>query len=69
MFKHVTFMFLKVIKSAEEHIELVHKERAHFHECLKHIKFSSDWCFGLFKWHFQRSRVGCLDDNYCESGK
>ena len=34
MFKLVTFMFLKVIKSAEEHIELVRKERTHYHECL-----------------------------------
>ena len=34
MFKHDTFMFLKAIKSAEEHIELVQKERAHYHECL-----------------------------------
>ena len=25
-------------------------------------KFSSDWCFGLLKQHFNRSKVGCLDD-------
>jgi len=23
---------------------------------------SPDWCFGLFKRHFKRSKVGCLDD-------
>ena len=27
-----------------------------------YTKFSPDWCFGLFKRHFQRSKVGCLDD-------
>ena len=27
-----------------------------------HTKFSPDWCFGLFKQHFRRSKVGCLDD-------
>ena len=27
-----------------------------------HTKFSPDWYFGLFKRHFQRSKVGCLDD-------
>ena len=27
-----------------------------------HTKFSPDWCFGLFKRHFRRCRVGCLDD-------
>lgn len=27
-----------------------------------HTKFSPDWCFGLFKRHFKRSKVGCLDD-------
>ena len=27
-----------------------------------HTKFSPDWCFGLLKRHFRRSKVGCLDD-------
>ena len=27
-----------------------------------HTKFSPDWCFGLLKRHFKRSKVGCLDD-------
>ena len=27
-----------------------------------HTKFSPDWCFGLLKWHFKRSKVGWLDD-------
>ena len=27
-----------------------------------HTKFSPDCCFGLFKRHFRRSKVGCLDD-------
>ena len=27
-----------------------------------HTKLSPDWCFGLFKQHFRRSKVGCLDD-------
>ena len=27
-----------------------------------HTKFSPDWCFGLFKQHFRRSKVDCLDD-------
>ena len=27
-----------------------------------HTKFSPDWCFGLFKQAFRRSKVGCLDD-------
>ena len=27
-----------------------------------HTKFSPDYCFGLFKRHFRRSKVGCLDD-------
>ena len=27
-----------------------------------HTMFSPDWCFGLFKRHFRRSKVGCLDD-------
>ena len=27
-----------------------------------HTKFSPDWCFGLFKRHFRRCKVGCLDD-------
>lgn len=34
IFKHVTFMLFKAIKSAEEHIGLVQKERAHYRECL-----------------------------------
>ena len=34
MFKHGTFMFLKVIKLAEEYIELMQQEGAHHHECL-----------------------------------
>ena len=36
MFKHITFMAFsfKAIKSAEEHINLVQKERAHYRECL-----------------------------------
>ena len=29
---------------------------------VRHTKFSPDWCFGLFKRHFRRCRVGCLDD-------
>jgi hypothetical protein len=27
-----------------------------------HTKFSPDWCFGLFKQVFRRTKVGCLDD-------
>ena len=27
-----------------------------------HTKFSPDWCFGLLKQRYFRSRVGCLDD-------
>lgn len=27
-----------------------------------HTKFSPDWCFGLFKQAFRRTKVGCLDD-------
>ena len=27
-----------------------------------HTKFSPDWCFGLLKRRYRRSRVGCLDD-------
>ena len=27
-----------------------------------HTKFSPDWCFGLLKQKFRRTRVGCLDD-------
>ena len=27
-----------------------------------HTKFSPDWCFGLLKQRYRRSRVGCLDD-------
>ena len=27
-----------------------------------HIKFSPDWCFGLLKQKFRRTRVDCLDD-------
>ena len=26
-------------------------------------KFSPDWCFGLFKWHFQRSKVGFFNES------
>ena len=34
-----------------------------------HTKFSPDWCFGLFKRAFRRTKVGCLDDiaRVCES--
>ena len=33
-----------------------------------HTKYSPDWCFGLFKRAFKRTKVGCLDDlvNVCE---
>lgn len=27
-----------------------------------HTKFAPDWCFGLLKQAFRRTRVGCLDD-------
>ena len=27
-----------------------------------HTKFSSNWCFGLFKQIFRRTKIGCLDD-------
>ena len=27
-----------------------------------HMKFSPDWCFGLFKQAFRRTKIGCLDD-------
>ena len=27
-----------------------------------HTKFSPDWCFGLLKQRYRRSRVGCLDN-------
>ena len=27
-----------------------------------HTKFSPDWCFGLFKQKFRRTKVSCLDD-------
>ena len=27
-----------------------------------HTKFSPDWCFGLFKQRFRRTKVSCLDD-------
>ena len=27
-----------------------------------HTKFAPDWCFGLLKWEFRRTKVGCLDD-------
>ena len=27
-----------------------------------HTKFSPDWCFGLLKRAFRRTKVGCLDD-------
>ena len=26
-----------------------------------HTKFSPNWCFGLFKQTFRRTKVGCLD--------
>ena len=34
IFNYVTFIYFKAIKSAEEHIGLVQKERAHYRECL-----------------------------------
>ena len=27
-----------------------------------HTKFAPDWCFGLFKQRFRRTKVGCLAD-------
>ena len=27
-----------------------------------HTKFSPDWCFGLLKQAYRRTRIGCLDD-------
>ena len=27
-----------------------------------HTKFAPDWCFGLFKQRYRRTKVGCLDD-------
>ena len=27
-----------------------------------HTKFSLDWCFGLFKQAYRRTKIGCLDD-------
>ena len=27
-----------------------------------HTKFSPDWCFGLFKCHYRKIKVCCLDD-------
>lgn len=27
-----------------------------------HTKFAPDWCFGLFKRLFRKTKVGCLDD-------
>ena len=27
-----------------------------------HIKFSPDWCFGLFKQAYRRAEIGCLED-------
>ena len=27
-----------------------------------HTKFSPDWCFGLLKRTYKRTKVGCLDD-------
>ena len=27
-----------------------------------HTKFSPDWCFGLFKQLYRRTKIGCLDD-------
>ena len=29
---------------------------------VRHTKFSPDWCFGLLKQAFCRTKVGCLDD-------
>ena len=30
-----------------------------------HTKFAPDWCFGLFKQLFRRSKVDCIDDIAC----
>ena len=27
-----------------------------------HTKFSPDWCFGLFKQAYRRTKIGCLND-------
>ena len=27
-----------------------------------HTKFSPDWCYGLFKQLYRKSKIGCLDD-------
>ena len=27
-----------------------------------HTKFSPDWCFGLFKRRYRKTKIGCLDD-------
>ena len=27
-----------------------------------HTKFAPDWCFGLLKQKFRKTKVGCLDD-------
>ena len=27
-----------------------------------HTKFSPDWCFGLFKQAYRRTKIGCVDD-------
>ena len=27
-----------------------------------HTKFSLDWCFGLFKRRYRKTKIGCLDD-------
>ena len=27
-----------------------------------HTKFAPDWCFGLVKQKFRRTKVGCLND-------
>ena len=27
-----------------------------------HTKFSPDWCFGLFKQAYRKTKIGCLDD-------
>ena len=29
---------------------------------VKHMKFSPDWCFGLFKRLFKQTEITCLDD-------
>ena len=30
-----------------------------------HTKFSPDWCFGLLKRKYRKTRIGCLDDIVC----